>query len=301
MQPKVVCLCLLAMLLFTSTGCALPVNVHQRPKKPAAQHKLKPHQANGLPPKLLTPALSLSSRLCKPHSPYEASFLDFKGRPRPDTEKAEKAHYRLAAVSARERVDWALQAILKPHEDNINQNTALHDLFRAGITWGRDYVPVGIAKAELVVYFAIKGGICEPSRCLGFTVCHPMSSGSTQIRAYGELHYPNGSPGVFGILAFNGGRNCPEKDPAIQGKLDTFLKFLEVEVEQAKAQHVFKTEPEAPGLAHYLNGAAGPARAPVLPTPAPPTVPVNRHIPWTRTEHTLAHHLQLYLNDPDRR
>ena len=74
MQPKVVCLCLLAMLLFTSTGCALPVNVHQRPKKPAAQHKLKPHQANGLPPKLLTPALSLSTRLRKPHSPVSFFF-----------------------------------------------------------------------------------------------------------------------------------------------------------------------------------------------------------------------------------
>ncbi|KAF9065865.1 hypothetical protein BDP27DRAFT_1067415 [Rhodocollybia butyracea] len=36
MQPKVVCLCLLAMLMFTGTGCALPHNLRRSPAGPSA-------------------------------------------------------------------------------------------------------------------------------------------------------------------------------------------------------------------------------------------------------------------------
>ncbi|KAF9064807.1 hypothetical protein BDP27DRAFT_1425469 [Rhodocollybia butyracea] len=291
MQPKVVCLCLLAMLLFTSPGCALPAyNLRHRPNKPAALRK--PHNA-GLP-KLPTPALPPSTSFRKPRTPFKASFLDSQGRPRPnESNKAQRKLRRLAAYSAKHRVRWVLMAILKAHEDDINQNVALRNLFRASVTWERNCVPVGISGEEPVIYFSIEGGICEP-HCFGFTVRHPIlfSSGSTQMLAYGELHYPNSSPGGFEILAFNGGRDCPEGDPAIQGKLDPFLRFLggsKDEVKQGKANYpvvwpVLEAESEALSLAPYSACVSGP------PTAAPPTHDID---------HILAHRLQSYLNGTD--
>ncbi|KAF9064803.1 hypothetical protein BDP27DRAFT_1366923 [Rhodocollybia butyracea] len=247
MQPKVVCLCLLAMLLFTSTGCALPVNTRQKPDKSAAQRKLKPH-ANGKLP--TTPALPPSTKLRKPRSPYKASFLNSEGRLRPDTKKAEKKQYRPAARSARERVDRALKAI-----DGINRNAALHNLLSVGVDWERSYVPVGITKEEPVIYVAIEGERCDPY-CFAFTA-RPTTGG----HAYGELLYPMHSSDEFefGILAFNGGRNFVRADPTVKEEIDTFLNSVrdyKDKVNTAKANPLLvwpilmMASTQAPSLAH---------------------------------------------------
>ncbi|KAF9064813.1 hypothetical protein BDP27DRAFT_1425474 [Rhodocollybia butyracea] len=101
MQPKHICLYLLAMLMFTSTGHALPVKLHQ----PGEVHPSPNDPRSALPQHL--------TRRVAPISPFKAWFLDPEGRLIPNFKKWDEPHDQEITRIARARVGNALAGISK--------------------------------------------------------------------------------------------------------------------------------------------------------------------------------------------
>ncbi|KAF9064814.1 hypothetical protein BDP27DRAFT_1366932 [Rhodocollybia butyracea] len=289
MQPKVFCLYLFAMLVFTSTGGALPVNVHRKPAVlPLPKLRSKPAT---LPPKHALPQPVLS--LPVGSSPFRVRFLDSEGRLRPNSE-GPKGTCDTLTSSARTRVGRAFRTLSKNAKGK--PAAALHSRFLAGIDWWEDHTRVG---AEPVLYVVIKGPpVCIPY-CFGLTVRQeelymPFSVGSKASPTYSELHYPDNSAEGFGMFA---SRDSYVGHPAIKNALGTFSVFLrgfKKEVMQAQALAKATNNPviwpvlEAtnnPVIWPVLEATDNPAVWPILEAVSAPASPsLDAHITHKKSE-----------------
>ncbi|KAF9024614.1 hypothetical protein BDP27DRAFT_1376741 [Rhodocollybia butyracea] len=167
--------------------------------------------------------------------PFEATLLDYQGKPRPrrpELKKGSRTHD-VITMGAKTKVVRGLVAILREKaNEKQNLNDPMRKLLNAQLRWDTSYVD----KPERVTYFAIWGLVCSPY-CLGFIVAGTHNQKNVaKIETHGELHHPDKSDkSRFGMLTLRKGRDY-ENSPADPVELGEFLKFLEV----AKTQNLEK-------------------------------------------------------------
>ncbi|KAF9060935.1 hypothetical protein BDP27DRAFT_1370116 [Rhodocollybia butyracea] len=100
--------------------------------------------------------------------PFEATLLDYQGKPRPrrpELKKGSRTHD-VITMGAKTKVVRGLVAILREKaNEKQNLNDPMRKLLNAQLRWDTSYVD----KPERVTYFAIRGLVCSPY-CLGFIV-----------------------------------------------------------------------------------------------------------------------------------
>ncbi|KAF9061716.1 hypothetical protein BDP27DRAFT_323062 [Rhodocollybia butyracea] len=241
MQPEIVWLYLLAMLMFTSSGCALPHNFSRR---------------------------DIS------RSPFKASILNSEGRRVPHNSPDNKG----PPLSATQLVGNALRTMQEQKLDEVNLNRGLLSLMINHVRWERGYALNVVVKP--VVYFVIENPnlLCDPY-CLGFVVGSQRVRSMVML-AHGELHYPD-SAEVLGMLDFNEGRKyVGGLEIEEQKKLKGFVKFVEgikETVKKAKVKHPDRpvawpvlqpvTAPDTL-VAVHVTAPATPVAAPATPVAA---------------------------------
>ncbi|KAF9061734.1 hypothetical protein BDP27DRAFT_1369421 [Rhodocollybia butyracea] len=232
MQPSVVCLYLLAMLMFTSTGCALPTGPFSTFKL-GSENELQDFDEPSKPSKpSKRPKLSPSPK---------AYLLDSTGTRRYNSLPWNRERDGIN-IAAKMSVAKALNSLYAKNKLKVEQNAELGDLLMAKLDWKGTYARVA---GQPVTYFEIvTDGFCNPY-CLGFVVCATRSGGpffSPKIGvtdAHGELHYPDKSREGLEMVAFNNGRNYPKgpEDPSELAKFLEFLEDIKEEVKEAKAKN----------------------------------------------------------------
>ncbi|KAF9072407.1 hypothetical protein BDP27DRAFT_1418034 [Rhodocollybia butyracea] len=243
MQPKVVCLYLLAMLMFGSTVCSLPTKLPPRPLQPmleAGGKSLATYPA--LPASLTashTSRTKAKGRIVpnpSPNapmrtSPFKAFFLNSSGKLKLSSGAPHPAD-RAALGVAKRRVRSAIKAIFDVNKPAIKVDNELKELFDKGVAkaaWGKEHISVGDADADPVLYFAIKGRVCKPY-CLGFTVrshYRPLQDGGSQgVPAYSELLCPKSAGfGKFTSKEVGDYKGDPETESKVRDGLAEFSKF----------------------------------------------------------------------------
>ncbi|KAF9072491.1 hypothetical protein BDP27DRAFT_1492936 [Rhodocollybia butyracea] len=259
MQPRVICLYLLAMSMFTSTGCALPTKL---PPKPL-QYK----HASGvdtLPPTTDPThggALSRTRvRRGTKHSPFKAIFLTSDGAPWPSIKPPHGLIDGPVLKAAKSRVGKAIAFLrVKANSATPKQDNGMKELLDSDVAWGDEHFQdIGSVDVEPVLYFAIKGGICMPY-CLGLTIRSTPSpikgaQGPPGRAAYRELHYatPEGSR----KLTSDAGRKI-EGQPAMFSKFATeFMEDIATVKAKDPAAPILKAEGTPKDLAKALKDLA---------------------------------------------
>ncbi|KAF9064811.1 hypothetical protein BDP27DRAFT_1425473 [Rhodocollybia butyracea] len=193
MQPKHICLYLLAVLMFTSTGRALPVNHHQ------------PRDVNPNDPKPALPQhLTRRVRAISPAS-YKSWFLNANGRLIPNVGNTPDKE----TTTYRKRVGQAFLAIYNANKEKPDVLANLHY-----VSWkGEECEPYCFG-------LTVREERPDPKE-------RPNWLRPNWV--YSELHYPNDNPG-FGKLTSKGGKALQgEITHALEGEgeVATFLNFLE--------------------------------------------------------------------------
>ncbi|KAF9024313.1 hypothetical protein BDP27DRAFT_1376808 [Rhodocollybia butyracea] len=152
MQPKVVCLCLLVLLMFTGTGCALP-------------HSLR----------------------CLPPSPYKASLLNCEGKLLPDPAEWPDSWKETGLRSMKKEIVKKMESNVAKTREYAILHALLTDITKINLDWDSTK-----AKQTVVMYFAIRGLSCNPYCLAFTVCGTGKSTdkAANRLESYGEFYYP---------------------------------------------------------------------------------------------------------------